>query len=71
MIDTGQVKNQTELARINGISRARITQIMNLLKLPNNILKAMVQIGYPLSKRMIPERYLQKIMKESKEDQGN
>jgi len=33
MIDSGKVKNQAELARIKGISRARVTQILNLLKI--------------------------------------
>jgi hypothetical protein len=33
MINSGEVKNQAELARIKGISRARVTQILNLLKL--------------------------------------
>jgi len=32
MIDSGKVKNQAELARIKGISRARVTQILNLPK---------------------------------------
>jgi len=32
MIDSGEVKNQIELARIKGMSRARVTQILNLLK---------------------------------------
>ena len=32
MIDSGDVKNQAELARIKGISRVRVTQILNLLK---------------------------------------
>jgi hypothetical protein len=36
MIDSGEVKNQTELARIKGISRARVTQISNLLKIDIN-----------------------------------
>ncbi|GAG64688.1 unnamed protein product, partial [marine sediment metagenome] len=31
MIDTGQVKNQSSLARKIGISRVRICQILNLL----------------------------------------
>jgi len=31
MIDIGEVKNQAELSRIKGISRARVTQILNLL----------------------------------------
>ncbi len=39
---------------------------MNLLKLPNNILKTIVQLGNPLSKRMISERSLRQIVKEYK-----
>lgn len=33
MIDSGQVKNQSDLARKLGISRARVTQTLNLLRL--------------------------------------
>ncbi|MCK4788173.1 MAG: hypothetical protein KAV87_30800, partial [Desulfobacteraceae bacterium] len=33
MINLAEVKNQAELARIKGISRARVTQILNLLKI--------------------------------------
>lgn len=33
MIDLGEAKNQAELARTKGISRARVTQILNLIKL--------------------------------------
>jgi hypothetical protein len=34
LIRDGVVKNYAELARLGGVSRARITQIMNLLNLP-------------------------------------
>ena len=37
MIDNGQVKNQADLARKLGISRVRICQILNLLKLDSLI----------------------------------
>ena len=37
MIESGEVKNQAELARIKGISRVRVNQILNILKLENNI----------------------------------
>ena len=36
MIDSGEVKNQAGLARIKGISRARVTRTLNLLKLDIN-----------------------------------
>ena len=44
IIDSGKVKNQAELARIKGISRARITQILNLLKLDKDTLEMIEQI---------------------------
>jgi len=60
-IDSGKVKNQSELARIKGISRARITQILNLLKLDKNIINNLEQIGDPMDRKVISERKLRKI----------
>ena len=62
MIDTGEVKNQVELAKIKGISRARITQILNLLKLGKNAIDNLEQIGDPMDKKVISERELRKII---------
>ena len=38
IINSGEVKNQAELARIKGISRVRVTQILNLLKPDKSII---------------------------------
>ena len=46
MIDSGKVKNQAELARIKDISRAKITQILKLLKPDKNIIYSLEQIGF-------------------------
>lgn len=62
MIDSGEVKNQAELASIKGISRARITQILNLLKLDKNIIYELEQFGDPLDKKIISERELRKLI---------
>jgi esterase/lipase len=62
MIDSREVKNQAELARIKSISRARITQILNLLKLDKNIIDNLEQIGDPMDKKVISERELRKII---------
>ena len=62
MIDTGEVKNQAELARIKGISRARVTQILNLLKLDKNMIDSLEQIGDPMDSKIISERELRKII---------
>ena len=58
MIDSGEVKNQAELARIKGISRARITQILSLLKLDSLIIQRLEKLGDPLKARTISERML-------------
>jgi len=47
MIDSGDAKNQAELAKIKGISRARVTQILNLLKLDKSIIDNLELIGGP------------------------
>jgi len=62
MIDSRDAKNQAELARIKGISRARVTQILNLLKLDKNIIDQLEQIGDPMDKKIISERELRKII---------
>ena len=58
IIDSGKVKNQAELARIKGISRARVTQILNLLKLDSLIIQELEKLGDPLKSRIITERIL-------------
>ena len=62
MIDRGEVKNQSELARIKGISGARVTQILNLLKLDKHIIKYAQQIGDSVHSRIFNERKMRKII---------
>jgi hypothetical protein len=63
IIDSGKVKNQVKLARIKGISRARVTQILNLLKLDKSIIEKLKQIGDPMETKLISERKLHKIIR--------
>jgi hypothetical protein len=58
MIDNGQVKNQSGLARRLGISRVRICQILSLLKLDSLIIQELVKLGDPLKSRIITERMI-------------
>jgi len=58
MIDSGKVKDQAELAKIKGISRARVTQILNLLKLDSLVIIELEKLGDPLKSRIITERIL-------------
>jgi len=52
MIDSGEAKNQTELAKFKGISRARVTQILNLLKLDSLIIQELERLGDPLNQEL-------------------
>ena len=71
MIDNGQVKNQSGLARKIGISRVRICQILNLLKLNPLIIQELEKLGDPLKAKIITERmlrpYVNKSFREQKE----
>ena len=65
MIDRRQVKNQSDLARQLDISRARVTQILNLLKLDKNIILKIEQIGDPMHERIFNERKLRNANKKT------
>jgi len=52
MIDPGKVKNQAELAKMKGISRERVTQILNLLRLGSNIIQKLEKLGDPLKSKL-------------------
>jgi DNA-binding MarR family transcriptional regulator len=65
MIDSGQVKNQSDLARKLGISRARVTQILGQLKLNSLIIQELEKFGDPLESRIITERMLRPYVNKS------
>ncbi len=69
MIDNGQVKNQSSLARKLGISRVRIHQILNLLKLDSLIIQELKRLGDPLKSRIITERMLRPHVNKSSKEQ--
>jgi hypothetical protein len=69
MIDSGQVKNQSDLARKLGISRVRICQILNLLKLNPLIVKELEKLGDPLEAKIITERMLRPYVNKSPQEQ--
>ena len=69
MIDSGQVKNQAELARKLGISRARVTQILNLLKLDSLVIHELEKFGDPLKANIITERGLRPYVGKSSKEQ--
>jgi len=69
MIDNGQMKNQSCLARKLGISRVRIHQILSLLKLDSLIIQELEKFGDLLKSRIITERMLRPYVNKSSKEQ--
>ena len=69
MIDCRKIKNQTELERKLDISKARVTQIINLLKLDSLFIQELEKLGEPLNVKIIAERKLQPYMNKSSKEQ--
>jgi hypothetical protein len=62
MLDAGVVNNRAELARRMGVSRARVTQLLNLLKLSAEIRHGI--LGLPGDQRRVfTDRKLRQIVK--------
>jgi hypothetical protein len=57
------------LARIKGISRARVTQILRLLKLDSLIIQELEKFGDPLKSRIVTEQMLRPYVNKSFQEQ--
>jgi hypothetical protein len=60
-IDGGEVRNQAEIARQEGITRARVTQVMGLLRLAPEIQERILISPDTLDRRPVTERILRPI----------
>jgi len=69
MIETGQAKNESDLARKIGISRVRVCQYVRLLSLDASIVNALEQLGDPLTERVITERRLRPYLRKTPKEQ--
>jgi hypothetical protein len=63
LIKQGVVKNKSELAKKEGVSRARITQILNLLKLAPEIQIYFANLIEQDQQRFFTERRLRQIVR--------
>jgi hypothetical protein len=54
----GKYSSRANLSREFGVSRARVTQVLNLLKLPREIIEKAITLGDPLTKPIVTERNL-------------
>jgi hypothetical protein len=58
MLDEGEVSSLAQIAKIEGLTRARVTQIMNLLKLPTGLKEFLTDLQDPVEIRRYSERKL-------------
>ncbi len=62
-LSEGKYRSQADLSRNLGVSRARVTQVLNLLKLPREMIEKVCAMGDPLIKPIVTERSLRRILK--------
>jgi hypothetical protein len=68
-ISSGEYSSSASLAYHLGVSRARVTQVMNLLKLSPKALDVISGLGDPIGAHMITERSLRPLLALSDEQQ--
>ncbi len=64
-LSEGKYISQADLSRKLGVSRARVTQILNLLKLPGDVIEKVTAMGDPLPKPIITEHGLRHFRKDN------
>jgi hypothetical protein len=63
MIETGEVKNQSAVARNLGVSRTHVCQVLILLKLDDELIKTIRKLGNPIPTGIVTERLLRGCLK--------
>jgi len=58
ILDSGTAKSRSEIASIEGITPARVTQVMNLLKLPSEVKSFLAGLSDPKEVRKYSVRKL-------------
>jgi len=60
-IEAGRYADQADVARHHGLTRARLTQLMNLLLLAPDIQEEVLALEYPAGREPITERTLRRV----------
>jgi hypothetical protein len=61
MLDQGVVDNQSQLAQQVGLTRSRVTQLLNLLKLPPDIVQELGAVREHVEVAFFSERRLRRL----------
>jgi hypothetical protein len=62
-LSEGKYSSRADLSSKMGVSRARVSQILNLLKLPEDIIDKAYAMGDPLPKPIVTERSFRQLRK--------
>ena len=62
VLDEGKFSSLAELSRDLKVSRARVTQILNLLKLAPNVVEMISSLGDPITSQIIAEKRLRPLL---------
>ena len=62
MLQSGKYASQTSLARKLGVSRVRVTQVLNLLRLAPDVGEKIAGLGDPLTSPTVTERKLRPLV---------
>lgn len=65
----GECSSPATLARRLGVSRARVTQVLQLLKLTPKVLEILIDLGDPLPSPIVTERRLRSLTRLAAEEQ--
>ncbi len=68
-LDDGVYTSRATLARGKYLSRARVTQVLDLLRLPSDVQKRVMGLGDPLPFGIMAERWLRRILGRSEDEQ--
>ena len=63
MVDRGEVRDYADLARLGFVTRARLTQIMNLLLLAPDIQEEIMGLGSVTRAPIVSERHVRSVIK--------
>ncbi|MDD4875812.1 MAG: hypothetical protein PHQ86_01580 [Dehalococcoidales bacterium] len=69
VLDDGKFASLSELSRGLKVSRARVTQILNLLKLAPEVIERISSLGDPITSQIIAEKRLRPLLALNAEQQ--
>ncbi len=63
IVDRGEVRDYADLARLGYVTRARLTQIMNLLLLAPEIQEELIGMGQATNDTIVAERHVRSVVR--------